>query len=213
MATTDIETVRGRQPNKDQTSLPAKTKRSPMAERESSPSLSAVPTSTFHPLPLDLDRLRRKGSAARKARGTEDKHAYFVGVAEARYVVRKVFRIVEEQAKKFELDPLAHQALIQIYGSPTMELQVNQIANRLDITPAFASSLVRTLVEKEVVVRRRDDSDQRVTYVAITEEGRRVMDAIDENVKFHVDYFVGQLTQEERESALSILMFYVGAKL
>ena len=41
----------------------------------------------------------------------------------------------------------------------------------------------------------------------------KVMDAIDENVKFHVDYFVGQLTQEERESALSILMFYVGAKL
>jgi DNA-binding MarR family transcriptional regulator len=162
---------------------------------------------------LDFDRLRRRGNAVKKSRETDDKHAYFMGVAEARYVLRKVFRIVEEQAKKFGLDPLAHQALIQIYGSPEMELQVNQIASRLDITPAFSSSLVRILVEKELVVRRRHEADQRVTYVAISERGREVMDAIDENVKFHVDYFVGQLTVEERESALSILMFYVGAKI
>lgn len=160
-----------------------------------------------------MDRLRRRGNAAKKARETEDKHAYFAGVAEARYVLRKVFRIVEEQAKKYGLDPLAHQALIQIYGSPEMELQVNQIAARLDITPAFASSLVRILVDRDWVVRRRDDRDQRVTYVAITDKGREIMDAIDENVKFHVDYFVGQITPQEREGALSILMFYVGAKL
>lgn len=163
--------------------------------------------------PLDVARIRRKGHAAQKARETEDKHEYFIGVAEARYVLRKVFRIVEEQAKKFGIDPLAHQALIQIYGSPTMELQVNQIASRLDITAAFSSSLVTMLVEKDLVMRRRGDQDQRVTYVAITPHGREVMDAIDENVKFHVDYFVSQLSTEERESALSILMFYVGAKL
>ena len=163
--------------------------------------------------PVDFERIRRRGMVARKSRETEDKHAYFMGVAEARYVLRKVFRIVEEQAKKFGLDPLAHQALIQIYGSPDMELQVNQIASRLDITPAFSSSLVRILAEKDFVVRRRDDHDQRVNFVAITDKGREVMDAIDENVKFHVDYFVGQLTIEERESALSILMFYVGAKI
>lgn len=162
--------------------------------------------------PLDVERIRRKGNAAQKARATEDKHTYFMGVAEARYVLRKVFRIVEEQAKKYGIDPLAHQALIQIYGSPDMELQVNQIANRLDITAAFSSSLVRTLVEKGLVVRRKDDQDQRVIYVQITSHGREVMDEIDENVKFHVDYFVSQLSAEERESALSILMFYVGAK-
>jgi DNA-binding MarR family transcriptional regulator len=184
-----------------------KVKRTPTKGQDMAP---ALPSASHA---LDFDRLRRRGNAARRSRETDDKHAYFVGVAEARYVLRKVFRIVEEQAKKFGLDPLAHQALIQIYGSPDMELQVNQVASRLDITPAFSSSLVRILVEKELVVRRRHEADQRVTYVAISERGREVMDAIDENVKFHVDYFVGQLTVEERESALSILMFYVGAKM
>lgn len=162
---------------------------------------------------LSLDRLRRKGLTARKARETEDKHAYFVGVAEARYVLRKVFRIVEDEAKKYGIEPLAHQALIQIYGSENMALQVNQVAARLDITPSFASSMVRALVEKELVVRLRDENDQRVTHVAISKTGQEVMDAIDENVKVHVDYFLGQVSVEQRESALSILMFYVGAKL
>lgn len=168
--------------------------------------------STYTPQPINVESVRRKGNAAKKSRETQDKHTYFIGVAEARYVLRKVFRIVEDQAKEFGLDPLPHQALIQIYGSSDMQLQVNQIANRLDIPPAFGSSLVRSLVEKGLASRRRDDQDQRVTYVAITDAGREVMDAIDERVKFHVDYFAGQLSGEERESALSILMFYVGAK-
>jgi len=183
------------------------------AKRPVSKPLEPPQVLQFTPQALDVERLRRRGLAARKARETDDKHAYFMGVAEARYVLRKVFRIVEDEAKKFGIDPLAHQALIQIYGSPDMELQVNQIASRLDITPAFASSLVRMLAEKEMVARRRDDRDQRVTFVAITDSGRTTMDSIDENVKFHVDYFAGQLSLAERESALSILMFYVGAKI
>ena len=183
----------------------AKRQATKVPEQAAAPSLA--------PQPLDVDRLRRRGIAAKKARETDDKHTYFAGVAEARYVLRKVFRIVEEQAKKFGLDPLAHQALIQIYGSPEMELQVNQIANRLDITPAFASSLVKILADKDLVARRRDERDQRVTYVSITSQGRDVMDNIDENVKFHVDYFVGQISPQEREGALSIMMFYVGAKI
>ncbi|MNL52575.1 hypothetical protein D3C87_1757650 [compost metagenome] len=63
------------------------------------------------------------------------------------------------------------------------------------------------------MARRRGDQDQRTTYVAMTDLGRDTLHKIDESVKFHVDYFVSQLSIEERESALSILMFYVGAKL
>ena len=55
-------------------------------------------------------------------------HDYFVDVAEARYVLRRVFRIAEEQAKAAGLEPLTHQALIQIYGSPERRLRVNGLA-------------------------------------------------------------------------------------
>jgi DNA-binding MarR family transcriptional regulator len=171
------------------------------------------PTTKAAPRVFDLDRVRQRRRAANKSRQTGDKHTYFMGVAEARYVLRKAFRIVEEQAKSVGIDPLAHQALIQVYGSPEMELQVNQIANRLDIPPALASSLVRVLVEKGLAIRRRNDKDQRVTCVGITDSGKELLHGIDEQVQYHVDYFAGQLTRSERESALNILTFYVGANL
>src|SRR4051812_14837746 len=97
---------------------------------------------------IDFRRVLRKRDSVEQARGQVDDHQYFIGVAEARYVLRKAFRIVEEQAKAAGIDPLAHQLLIQIRGSPAMELPVNQIADRLDISPAFASSLVTALVEE-----------------------------------------------------------------
>lgn len=169
--------------------------------------------SPYQPQVIDLERLRERGVKAQKSRETAHKHGYFMGVAEARFILRKVFRIVEDQAKEFDIDPLAHQALIQIYGCPEMRMQVKQVAARLDIAPAFASSLVRSLTEKGFVVREPDDRDKRIIYVAVTDHGRSTLSEIDERVKFHVDYFVGQLSKEQRESALSILMFYVGAKL
>ena len=167
----------------------------------------------FGPRVIDLERLRKKGATAQRSRETDDKHDYFAGVAEARYVLRKVFRIVEDQAKKFDIDPLAHQALIQIYGSEDSRMQVKQVAARLDIAPAFASSLVRMLVEKGLITRRPDDKDKRIIHVSVTQNGKAVLSEIDEAVKFHVEYFAGQLSEGERESALSILMFYVGARL
>ena len=159
---------------------------------------------------VDLTRVARKRKAVERARERSDKHEYFVGVAEARYVLRKAFRIVEEQAKAAGLDPLVHQLLIQVYGSPHAELPVSRIAERLDITPAFASTLVTNLVRSGMVTRRRGKADQRVSFVAVTDAGKKLLGRIDEQVKFHVDYFTARLTDSERESALSILMFYIG---
>jgi DNA-binding MarR family transcriptional regulator len=160
---------------------------------------------------IDIQRVERRRRAAEKSRGTAAMHNYFVGVAKARFVIRKAFRIVEEQAKALGLDPLAHQALIQIYGSPNGKLRVNQVAERLDIAPAFASSLVATLVKADLASRMRDKTDQRVTFVVATSTGENLLAEIDERVRFHVNYFTQQLSQDEREHALSILLFYVGA--
>jgi DNA-binding MarR family transcriptional regulator len=159
---------------------------------------------------VDLRRILVKRDAIEQARTKANKHAYFVGVAEARYVVRRAFRIVEERAKSAGIDPLAHQVLIQIYGSPDKQLPVNQIAERLDISAAFASNLVKDLVKSGYAARRRDTTDQRVTLVSATEDGKRLLAKIDEDVQFHVNYFTSQLSREEKESALSILLFYVG---
>lgn len=147
----------------------------------------------------------RVGAPAGKTR-----QAYFGDVAEARHLLRKVFRITEEQARERGVDPLAHQALIQIYGSGESRLRVSQVADRLDIAPAFASSLVRGLVEDGLVERTRDDADHRVTHVSLTAQAIELLAEIDAAVAFHVNYFAAQIPEEARARALKTLKFYVG---
>jgi DNA-binding MarR family transcriptional regulator len=136
--------------------------------------------------------------------------AYFHGVAEARYVIRKVFRIVDEQAKQAGLEPLEHQALIQIFGSPE-PLRVIDVAERLDIAPAFASRLAKRLEDRQLVTRSPSETDRRSTYVEATDHARDVLAAIDDRVELHVGYFQRQLSDSERAAALGIFAFYVGA--
>jgi len=162
---------------------------------------------------IPAGRLERKRKAVLKSRSTRDRHGYFHSIAVMRYVLRKVFRLVEAQAKRFGIDPLAHQGLLQIYGSKGASLSVKEIAERLDISPAFASSLVKLLVERGYVTARRDKADQRIVRVAITKDGKALLYRIDEHVQIHVDYFTRQLSQEQREAVVSVLMHYVGASL
>jgi DNA-binding MarR family transcriptional regulator len=162
---------------------------------------------------IDASRLEKKRKEAIRARTVRDRHQYFQSVAQTRYVLRKVFRLIEERAKVAGLDPLEHQALIQIYGSKQMKLRVKEVAERLDIAPAFASSILKSLEKRKLVVRLASDRDQRVTYVVVTTRGKELLHRIDEQVHLHVDFFTQQLPQDVREAAISIMMFYIGISL
>lgn len=162
---------------------------------------------------ISSTRLEKKRREAVRSRTIVDRHRYFEGVAQARFVLRKVFRLVEDQAKLAGLDPLEHQGLIQIYGSPTRRLRVKEVAERLDIVPTFASGLVKSLERKGYVTRVRSDDDQRVIFAAITAKGMNTLHGIDEQVHVHVEYFARQLDQNAREAVISIVMFYVGISL
>lgn len=135
---------------------------------------------------------------------------YFQAIAEAHYVIRKVFRIVDEQAKHAGLDPLEHKALIQIFGARGGPLRVNEAAARLDVAPAFASRLIKSLEERRLVVRSPSQEDRRTTHVEATAAARELLDEIDRNVRVHVEYFQRQLTDDERAGALRIFNFYLG---
>jgi DNA-binding MarR family transcriptional regulator len=136
--------------------------------------------------------------------------AYFHGVSDARFVIRKVFRIVDERAKNRGLDPLEHQALIQIYGARDGDVRVGTVAERLDISPAFASKIVKALVAKKLVSPADSVHDQRVTNVSATPAGVALLNEIDADVRIHVGFFTRGLTHEQKAAALSIFAFYVG---
>lgn len=140
----------------------------------------------------------------------QDFHRYAQSIANARYVIRRVFRIVDEQARAKDLDPLEHQMLLQVYGFDGTVPSVSAIAERLDIAAAFASRLIKELERRELVRRVPLASDRRVTIAQITDEGVSLLREIDDAVHVHVKYFQTQLSERDRLDALMIFAFYVG---
>ena len=147
----------------------------------------------------------------REEQRMDDFQSYAYNIAEARYAMRRVSRIVNEQAKNNDLDPLLHQALLQIYGTQNgEELAVNGLAERLDVPAAFASRLVSQLEDRELVQRHTSSRDRRVTLLSLTDVGIDRLRKIDDAVHYQVAYFQRQLEPKQRAAALSIFAFYVG---
>lgn len=138
---------------------------------------------------------------------------YFQSVAEARFVIRQVFRLVDERAKAHGMEPLEHQALIQIFGAQKEEISVGEVADRLHIAAAFGSKLVKALVKKGFVRSRPSTVDQRVVNLSVTREGAATLVAIDDEVRVHVDYFTSQLSADQKDAAMAIFAFYVGTNI
>jgi len=156
-----------------------------------------------------LSKTQKKKAGPARSPVSPQRHEYFKVVAQARYIWRKVYRLIEEQAKRHELDSLQHQALLQVYGSANEALRVRELAERLDIAPAFASNLVKELIGRKLLTRGSDPTDLRATLLQVTETGKTVCNEVDADVRPHVNYFTSQLTEDEQRMARSILMFYM----
>ena len=137
-------------------------------------------------------------------------HAYIGSIAEARYVMRKVTRILDETARTHGLEPLQHQALVQIYGTASGSVAIHELASRLDIVPAFASRLVKQLEERSLIERALLAADKRVTLITIAESGVALLRKVDEEVHHQMAYFQRGLDERQRVAALAIFAFYVG---
>lgn len=135
------------------------------------------------------------------------------GIARARYAIRKVFRIVDDQARSAGIDPLHHQALIQVYGSDDRLLHVTELAERLDVPAALASRLVTGLEHRGLVRRRRSADDLRMIEVHVTESGIELLRAISTQVSAELQLFSRRLSPDDKMAALSVMAAYVGLRL
>ncbi|HEY0248206.1 MAG TPA: MarR family transcriptional regulator [Gryllotalpicola sp.] len=148
------------------------------------------------------------------ARGAEEARefdfaAHVAAIAHGRYVLRRIVQLLDEQAVNGGLQPLQHQALLQVYGSPQPP-SVSMVAERLSIAPALASRLVRHLEEHGLVERVRSTQDKRVIAVCATEAGIELLRRVDLEVHEHVYQFHRELSDESRLGALATFASYLG---
>lgn len=135
---------------------------------------------------------------------------YMIKVGQARHVVRKVYMLIDDCAREYNLVPLEHQTLIQIYGARDQGMTVGHIAERLNVVQAQASRLVQQLETAGLVRRIRSKEDRRAIFVHITTKGEKRLYDIVEKAHERMDTFRSQVAPEERQALHEIIAFYVG---
>lgn len=85
-------------------------------------------------------------------------------------------------------------------------LPMRALAEAMDVSQASATGIVDRMEQRGLVERGRDDEDRRVVRVAITEEGRRLIEGLAAQRRDHLARLLDELTDDE------LAAFLVGAR-
>lgn len=140
-------------------------------------------------------------------------HRYFCDIADTRSLARRVFRLIDEEARTAGLDPLEHQALVQVFGSRAGTLQMKDLAGRLDVTADVASKTVRSLERKGYANRSRSEVDRRGINVTPTEKAGELLSSIDRCVRADIARLQRGLPRQLQLVALQMFAFYLGLSI
>lgn len=96
-----------------------------------------------------------------------------------RTTLRRFQRWSADEAGKVGLTSAQHQLLLAVRGHDDVRgPTIGQVADYLFVRHHSAVELVDRCVSAGLLVRRRDEEDQRVVRLAMTEEGRERLDAL-----------------------------------
>jgi DNA-binding MarR family transcriptional regulator len=102
--------------------------------------------------------------------------AEYRALAEFRYELRRFLHFSEQAARAAGLEPQQHQLLLALKGMPVQkDTSVGELAERLQIQHHSTVELVNRMVERGLLARRRDESDQRRVLVGLTPYGEEVL--------------------------------------
>ncbi|WP_315614762.1 MarR family transcriptional regulator [Alkalihalobacillus sp. MEB130] len=104
-------------------------------------------------------------------------------------MVTNIYRMAQGLRNKMEREVLAEYGLSWTSFSMLYDLWIGQsvetkiLAESAGVSKATISNITKTLEKKEFCYRKVDIRDRRITYVTITEKGRRIMEEL--YPKFH----------------------------
>ena len=102
--------------------------------------------------------------------------ADFRALAEIRYQIRRFLRFSEHAAREAGLVPQQHQLLLALKGLPPgRKATISELAERLQIQHHSTVELIDRLVERGLIKRLRDETDQRRVIIHLTPEGEQVL--------------------------------------
>jgi DNA-binding MarR family transcriptional regulator len=139
--------------------------------------------------------------------------AQLTAVADARYLMRRAFRIIDAEARRIGLDPLAFQALVQLMGAPARSRTVGELATRLDVPAGLVSRLLRDLERLGYIGRLPSPEDGRVKLVQATTTAEDLVFTVYARVRTKFHDLRDDLDDDRRREALQVWADNFGVSL
>jgi len=86
---------------------------------------------------------------------------------------------------------------LRVLGKSEYAMRIGELAARLDIVPRSATATVDLLEEAGLAAREADPTDRRSVRVALTPEGRGLLDRMGEARRASAEEFFGRLDADE----------------
>jgi DNA-binding MarR family transcriptional regulator len=126
-------------------------------------------------------------------------------------VVTNLYRVAQGLRNKMEQEVLSELGLSWTAFSMLYDLwiwdsiETKKLAESSGISKATVSNVTKTLEKKDLCYRKTDTRDRRITYVALTDKGREVMESL--YPKFHKNEIdiVSSLSRDEQVSMTHLL--------
>ncbi|MFV8830358.1 MarR family winged helix-turn-helix transcriptional regulator [Alkalihalobacterium sp. APHAB7] len=126
-------------------------------------------------------------------------------------VVTNIYRIAQGLRNKMEREVLSEYGLSWTSFSLLYDLwignqvETKKLAESAGVTKATISNITKTLERKELCYRKVDNRDRRITYVTITDKGRKIMEKL--YPRFHQGEveIVSSLSVDEQKKISALL--------
>lgn len=130
---------------------------------------------------------------------------------EAIAVVTNIYRVAQGLRNKMEREVLSEYGLSWTSFSILYDLwiwesmETKKLAESAGVSKATISNITNTLERKELCFRKVDTRDRRITYVVLSEKGKKVMEEL--YPRFHVGEvdIVSSLSEVEQQNISSLL--------
>lgn len=118
--------------------------------------------------------------------------------------LRKLFRTLRKGLNELYTDyiPSNEFAVLQTLNNQS-PLMASEIANELKVSSSHITAVTDRLVGKKYIQRVRSDSDRRIVYLEITEEGKKIAREMDEIKNKYLAKKFNHLTEEEMKMMIT----------
>jgi DNA-binding MarR family transcriptional regulator len=118
--------------------------------------------------------------------------------------IRRLFRTLRKGLNELYTDyiPSNEFAVLQTLSNHS-PLMASEIANELKVSSSHITAVTDRLVKKGYIRRVRSDSDRRIVYLEITDEGRKIAGEMDEIKNEYFGNKFNHLSDEEMKSMIS----------